>query len=236
MNKNNKCNYRYFNNNIPYKILKILAVFLLILFVGSIIIVSAITIVNPNITISTPDNATPDTATFDTIAETTENLKTITTTYNCDFEKQFEIVTTYPINKSTEPTTMESIEVQPITEIPPTTTAQIETTQIETEPIEISVTQNDVFYSASDFQMIGVIYWYNWRWTYYSERILPGNGLDIPSRHNDENGYVCDGDNYICLASSSLSKGTIIDTPLGKQGKIYDSGCASDVIDVYVAW
>lgn len=58
--------------------------------------------------------------------------------------------------------------------------------------------------------------------------------MDIPGRYVDENGYVCDENGYICLASSSLDYGTIIDTPLGKCGRVYDCGCASDTIDVYV--
>ena len=91
-------------------------------------------------------------------------------------------------------------------------------------------------YSPSDLQFYGVLYWGEWRWTWYSEQILPGYGLSIPGRHTDGDGFVCDGDGYICLASSSLSKGTIVDTPFGRAGKVYDCGCASDVLDVYVNW
>ena len=58
----------------------------------------------------------------------------------------------------------------------------------------------------------------------------------IYGRHVDENGFVCDGNGYICVASSALSWGTIVDTPFGKQGKVYDSGCAYDTIDIYVHW
>ena len=83
---------------------------------------------------------------------------------------------------------------------------------------------------------MGVIYWNGWRWTWYSEKVLPGGGLNIPGRHADSSGYICDDNDYICLSSSSLSKGTVITTPFGKSGKVYDSGCASDTIDVYVNW
>lgn len=88
-------------------------------------------------------------------------------------------------------------------------------------------------YSASEFKSMGVIYWDGWRWTWYSQRVLPGGGLSIPGRHVDENGYICDKDDYICIASSVLKKGTVIDTPFGKKGKVYDCGCASDTVDVY---
>ena len=95
-------------------------------------------------------------------------------------------------------------------------------------------TSSSVLYSANKFKNIGVVYWNGWKWTWYSQRVLPGGGLRIPGRHVDNNGYVCDGDNYICLASSTLPYGTVINTPFGKQGKIYDTGCATDTVDVYV--
>lgn len=97
-------------------------------------------------------------------------------------------------------------------------------------------TETNSIYSASQFMSMGVINWNNWRWTWYSENVLSGGGLNIPNRHVDENGYVCDGEGYICLSSSVLPKGTIIETPFGKSGKIYDSGCASDTIDVYTSF
>ena len=95
-------------------------------------------------------------------------------------------------------------------------------------------TSSSVLYSANKFKNIGVVYWNGWKWTWYSQRVLPGGGLRIPGRHVDNNGYVCDGNNYICLASSTLPYGTVINTPFGKQVKIYDTGCATDTIDVYV--
>ena len=92
---------------------------------------------------------------------------------------------------------------------------------------------SEMIYSAADLRSRGVIYWGDWRWTWYSQKVLPGGGLNIPGRHVDANGYVCDGDGYICLASSVLSKGTVVSTPFGKAGKVYDSGCAANTLDVY---
>ena len=106
------------------------------------------------------------------------------------------------------------------------------TLQEEEEIIE----ETETYYSAGYFMSAGVIYWDGWRWTWYSQQVLPGGGLNIPGRHVDENGYICDENEYICLASSSLGWGTIVNTPFGKQGKVYDSGCDSDVLDVYVNW
>ena len=108
--------------------------------------------------------------------------------------------------------------------------------QEEIERVVETVAISSALYTPGQFQNLGVIYCGDYRWTWYSERVLPGGGLKIPGRHNDENGYICDEDGYICLASSILSKGTILNTPFGKQGKIYDSGCAVGTVDVYVSW
>ena len=93
--------------------------------------------------------------------------------------------------------------------------------------------KSEFLYSASKFKTLGVVNWNGYRWTWYSQRVLPGGGLHIPGRHVDENGYVCDECGYICLASGSLAKGTVVSTPLGKDGKIYDFCETAGTIDVY---
>lgn len=108
--------------------------------------------------------------------------------------------------------------------------------QKEIERVIETVAISSALYTPGQFQNLGVVYYGDYKWTWYSERVLSGGGLKIPGRHNDENGYICDEDGYICLASSTLSKGTILNTPFGKQGKIYDSGCAVGTVDVYVGW
>lgn len=82
-------------------------------------------------------------------------------------------------------------------------------TQVETEPPDEQEEYDNIeaLYSPPYFKRIGVIYWNGWRWTWYSERVLPGTGLHIPGRHTDEQGYIRDGDGYICVASDVLSKG-----------------------------
>lgn len=94
------------------------------------------------------------------------------------------------------------------------------------------------FYSPEKFQTAGVINWGGYQWTYYSELILPGEGLDIPGRYTTEDGYVCDGDGYVVLAAdlSMLPRYSIINTPFGRTGKVYDTGCAYGIVDVYVGW
>lgn len=114
---------------------------------------------------------------------------------------------------------------------------EVEATKpVEVEAKEENYNKIETYYNPTDLQYSGVLYWGGYKWTWYSERILPGYGLNIPYRHTDGDGFVCDGDGYICLASSDLSKGTVVSTPFGKMGKIYDCGCASGVLDVYVNW
>ena len=95
-------------------------------------------------------------------------------------------------------------------------------------------------YQSSDygnsFKSAGVVYGDDGtRYTWYSQRVLPGGGLtelNNNGRHVNDEGFVCDGDGYIAISSSDHEQGTIIDTPFG-EGKVYDSGCASGTIDVY---
>ncbi|WP_346663214.1 hypothetical protein [uncultured Merdimonas sp.] len=81
----------------------------------------------------------------------------------------------------------------------------------------------------------GVVYFNGHRETYYSQRVLPGHGLNIPGRHVASDGTIRDKDGYICVASSDYPKGTIVETSLGT-GKVYDTGCPSGTIDIYTDW
>lgn len=71
--------------------------------------------------------------------------------------------------------------------------------------------------------------------TYYSQRVLPGGGLNIPGRHVDSRGVICDGDGYVCVASLDYPKGTVVETSLGP-GKVYDVVSVHGVIDIYTDW
>jgi len=126
---------------------------------------------------------------------------------------------------------------EPITEpepVPLTPEEPEEPVWEATETVEASA---DAWYSPDWFCEMGEIYWGGWRWTWYSERVLPGEGLHIPGRCTDWQGYVRDEDGYICLASDVLDYGTVIDTPFGGPGKVYDDGVGDDgTVDVYVGW
>lgn len=74
-------------------------------------------------------------------------------------------------------------------------------------------------------------------YTYYSETVLPGGGLNIPGRHTESCGCVCDGDGYVVVANDVLDRGGLVPTPLicHPVGKIYDCGVGnSSGIDIYV--
>lgn len=90
--------------------------------------------------------------------------------------------------------------------------------------------------SAEDFRSDGVIYYGDFSYTWYSQQVLPGNGLTALNnngRHVDERGFVCDGDGYIAVASDDFPEGSVVDTPFGA-GKVYDCGSGSGNIDIYV--
>ena len=87
---------------------------------------------------------------------------------------------------------------------------------------------NGDYYS---FLRDGVVYNNGNKYTYYSQSVLPGGGLNIPGRHTD-GGFVKDGDGYIVVANSSAN-GTVVDTPWGP-GKVYDKGTSGNHYDIYV--
>lgn len=88
--------------------------------------------------------------------------------------------------------------------------------------------------STYDFMVAGVIYANGWRYTWYSQKVLPGGGLNIPGRHVGAGNLIYDGDGYIVVAAnpSSLAYGSLVPTPFGT-GKVYDCGCAVGTIDIY---
>lgn len=92
--------------------------------------------------------------------------------------------------------------------------------------------------SAADFMYNGVHYDSSgYSYTYYSENVLPGGGLDIPGRHVNDEGYVVDCDENLCLASDDLPYGTVVNVPFGTgTAVVYDCGGGYGNLDVYVSW
>ena len=89
-------------------------------------------------------------------------------------------------------------------------------------------------YSLAALRRAGVVHWNGYKFTYYSQKVLPGGGLRIPGRHVNANGYVADADGYIVLANDA-PKGTVINTPFGGPGKVYDRGTRGNHFDVYTS-
>ena len=96
-----------------------------------------------------------------------------------------------------------------------------------------------MLYSPDYFKENGVIEYDGYYFTYYSELVMPGEGLYIPGRWTDEYGFVRDGNGNLCLASNTpetMDRFSTVYTPWGL-GVIYDYGTGNDaVIDVYVGW
>ena len=83
----------------------------------------------------------------------------------------------------------------------------------------------------------GALYFNGHKETYYSQNVLLGTSLRIPGRHVADDGTVRDGDGYICVAADPgyLSRGSVVVTSLGP-GKVYDTGCAYGIVDIYTNW
>lgn len=95
-------------------------------------------------------------------------------------------------------------------------------------------------YIITDYALtpqLGVVYYNGHKETYYSQKVLPGGGLDISGRHVAEDGTIRDIDNYICVATdwSFIPYGALVETSLG-MGKVYDTGCDYGTVDIYTNW
>ena len=126
------------------------------------------------------------------------------------------------------PTAEEPPEPEPEPEEETNTNQGGETSRgdIQEAPAPTQAPSSDI-YSVNDMMFQGVINWNGYKFTYYSQSVLPGPGLAIPGRHVNSGGFVSDGDGYIVLAAPrGVAHGTVFSTPFGYDGKIYDT-CAS---------
>lgn len=120
-----------------------------------------------------------------------------------------------------------------VEEVQETASSSEQAAEAVQESQEAVATTSSALYSLSEFMFRGVINWNGYKFTYYSQSVLPGGGLSIPGRHVNADGYVSDGDGYIVLAGSAPI-GTVYDTPFGYKGKIYDRGTSGNHLDVYI--
>lgn len=104
---------------------------------------------------------------------------------------------------------------------------------IDNQETQITVSAQKI-YSKEEFIHQGVINWNGWNWTYYLLSMFPGStSTPVQGKHVNEDQFVCDGDGYVILASVDLPPYTVVKTPFGYMGKVYDTGCPSGVLDVY---
>lgn len=103
-------------------------------------------------------------------------------------------------------------------------------------PASLEPTEDWVEMSPEEFQVAGIIDWNGWRYTYYSEQVLPGEGLNIPGRWSDGT-FVRDENGYLCVACNDLDQGTVVATPFG-DAIVYDwvGDDVTGIIDIYVSW
>ena len=85
-----------------------------------------------------------------------------------------------------------------------------------------------------DLRNDGIVNWGGYTFTWYSQNVLPGGGLDIPGRHVNGAGFVCDGDGYI-VAATAMGRGTTGNSPWGAW-KSYDTGVSGNVVDLFTNW
>ena len=114
------------------------------------------------------------------------------------------------------------------------TVVEVATEVVNDDPLGKDLAQLAI--TPEEFQTAGVIDWQGWRYTYYSEQVLPGGGLEIPGRWSDGQ-FVRDADGFLCVASNEHEHGSIVATPFG-DAVVYDSigDGVTGIIDIYVSW
>lgn len=94
-------------------------------------------------------------------------------------------------------------------------------------------------YTGDQLRRAGAILWKSQKYTWYSQRVLPdpSNWLGIKGKHVDEQGFICDKNDYIAVGSNVANRGKIIATPFGKYAKVYDAGYVGTYwFDCYTNW
>lgn len=94
---------------------------------------------------------------------------------------------------------------------------------------------NGGYSTPYNFKYHGVLHETNWRWTYYSSRVL--YHYMTPQWWCDDNGIWRDSNGYAIVACDSKPQGTVIDTELFGKCIVMDCGVGrNDTLDLYVNW
>ena len=140
--------------------------------------------------------------------------------------------------KVEEPKVEEVVEKEVVEEEVVEEPVQTAPTQAQNYTSQNTYTQSNNTQSNNDGNInlynAGVVNWGEHRFTWYSQNVLPGGGLDIPGRYVNDAGFVCDGDGYI-VASTAYGHGTTGDSPWGAW-KSYDTGVSGNTVDLYTNW
>lgn len=140
--------------------------------------------------------------------------------------------------KVEEPKVEEVIEKEVVEEEVVEEPVQTAPTQAQNYASQNTYTQQNNTQSNNDNNInlynAGVVNWGEHRFTWYSQNVLPGGGLDIPGRHVNDAGFVCDSDGFI-VAATAYGHGTTGDSPWGAW-KSYDTGVSGNTVDLYTNW
>ena len=193
-----------------------------------------------------PEEACVETTTETYLAADHYSIRPVAYTAITKLEKGTATATT-----TTTETTESATESVPTADASTTDDEIIETDIAEEEPVEtepepvidpctgVELKYSEPYYVCNNplTSSMGAKEFNGHRETYYSEKVLPGGGLNIPGRHVADDGTIRDSDGYICVASdlSYLDRYNILLTSLGP-AKVYDTGCAYGTIDIYVSW
>lgn len=108
-----------------------------------------------------------------------------------------------------------------------------ENSETDTNLNKPSSVSSEKLFTIDEFEFMGIVNWNGNKFSYYSERVLPGPALQIPGRHTSD-GFVRDEEGYI-VAAIAGPKGLIFATPFGAPAKVYDYcvGCEPHQVDLY---
>ena len=159
-------------------------------------------------------------------------------------DDEMTVVTSETTVKEEETTKVVSKKKETTTKVVATTeVTTVERTTAKPKPkpkpkpsYDINANIDGKYYSLSEFRYDGEYYDSSgYRYTWYPETRRPGKGLNIPGRYTNSEGYVCDGNGRICIASDDFPYGTIIKIPFGSGiGVVYDNGSGYGTLDIYV--
>lgn len=126
---------------------------------------------------------------------------------------------------------VEEVAEEPIEEPAPEVVEQPEAAPMQSST-KSQATSTPSTYVGSNFKRDGVWSDGNYRYTWYSSRVAHHYRTDEWTP--DESGVYRDSEGYAVVASSDLPQGSVVeDTPFGA-AKVYDCGCPSGTLDVYV--